>query len=190
VSDPAKLTPYQQIMGIIGRAMKGFDDDGLIPLYGFGCSKTQEHSVFSFKPNEEPCLGVEHAIEVYREVMPTVTLAGPTSFAPIIKKAMEIVKKDKQFTIVLIIADGQVTAVKETEAAIVEASKLPIAIICIGVGDGPWDDMERFDDGLPARKVDNFQVSTCSPACYTPWPSLTRPPKRPYACSSLNSTKW
>mmetsp|Transcript_5980 Transcript_5980/g.15175 ORF Transcript_5980/g.15175 Transcript_5980/m.15175 type:complete len:276 (-) Transcript_5980:46-873(-) len=150
------MNPYQHAISVIGRTLEEFDDDKIIPTFGFGDEVTTDRSVFALaEPYPYTFQGV---LDAYNAVTPHIKLHGPTSFAPIIFKAIDIVKKaGRQYHILVIIADGQVTNERETIKAIEKASQYPLSIVVVGVGDGPWDVMEEFDDRLPKRKFDNFQ---------------------------------
>ncbi|KAK9021270.1 hypothetical protein V6N11_011268 [Hibiscus sabdariffa] len=164
--------PYEQAISIIGKTLSSFDEDNLIPRFGFGDASTHDQEVFSFYPDETFCNGFEEVLRRFRELVPNLRLAGPTSFAPIVEMAITIVEQcGGQYHVLLIIADGQVTRSVDTERgqlspqemktveAIVKASEYPLSIILVGVGDGPWDMMREFDDNIPARAFDNFQAS-------------------------------
>mmetsp|Transcript_20189 Transcript_20189/g.55931 ORF Transcript_20189/g.55931 Transcript_20189/m.55931 type:complete len:280 (+) Transcript_20189:1-840(+) len=161
-SGPAN--PYQRVMTLVGRTMEVFDDDHLIPAFGFGDTYTTDKSCFPFYP-DRPCQGLNEVLSRYLEIAPGIELSGPTSFAPIINKAIEIVSEAKAFHILIIIADGQVTDKEKTIQSIVKASSYPLSIVMVGVGDGPWEMMQEFDDELPQRKFDNFQFVCFTELC-------------------------
>ncbi|CAN6459084.1 unnamed protein product [Victoria cruziana] len=164
------LNPYEQAISIIGRTLSPFDEDNLIPCFGFGDASTHDQHVFSFFQDHRSCHGFEEVLMRYREIVPHLTLSGPTSFAPVINASIDIVERSNgQYHVLVIVADGQVTRSVDLSSgslspqesatidAIVSASQHPLSIILVGVGDGPWDEMQRFDDNIPHREFDNFQ---------------------------------
>ena len=151
--------PYQRVISIIGKTLLPFTEAGKVFAYGFGDVTTQDSSVFNIAGKEgATCRDFKDVLSKYNEMIKDITLSGPTSFAPIIRRGMNHVKESgNKFHILVIIADGQMEDEASTVSAIIEASKLPISIVLVGVGDGPWDMMEEFDDHLPGRRFDNFQ---------------------------------
>lgn len=93
--------PYEQAISIIGKTLSTFDEDNLIPCFGFGdgnsfagyviiaqdlmfivyntcliAALTHDKDVFSFYHDERPCHGFEEALSQYREIAAQVNLAG------------------------------------------------------------------------------------------------------------------
>ncbi|CAL5196521.1 unnamed protein product [Lathyrus oleraceus] len=162
--------PYEKAISVIGKTLAPFDEDNLIPCFGFGDATTHDQEVFSFHSDNSACHGFEEVLACYQKIVPNLSLSGPTSYAPVIEAAIDMVEKTHgQFHVLVIVADGQVTRYENnhdgklspqeerTIKAIVDASSYPLSIVLIGVGDGPWGDMKKFDDKLPARDFDNFQ---------------------------------
>jgi hypothetical protein len=150
------LNPYQEVMSIIGKSLDFLDKDRSVSIYGFGDSQTKNKKVLAFDSNFQNSF--EECMEIYKNNINSIRLSGPTSFAPIIYKTLEIITQKWGYYILVIIADGQVTEpTTETDDAIRIASHFPLSIIVVGVGDGPWKQMEHYDDNLRRRKFDNFQ---------------------------------
>ena len=147
--------PYKDVLQSVGTSLKPFNDSDIWHVYGFGDSNTSDFGVFPFR--EGGCVSFEDVLELYDSITPTIKLSGPTSFAPIINRTIDLTMETGEFYILLIIADGEVVDQVATEEAIIRASHYPISIIMVGVGDGPWEHMETYDDKLEERLFDNFQ---------------------------------
>ncbi|KAH0677803.1 hypothetical protein KY285_025604 [Solanum tuberosum] len=164
------VNPYEKAISIIGKTLSPFDEDNLIPCFGFGDATTHDQDVFSFHSDHSPCHGFEEVLACYKKIVPNLQLSGPTSYGPVVDAAVDIVERTGgQYHVLVIIADGQVTRSvntsdselsqqeEDTIKSIVTASMYPLSIVLVGVGDGPWEDMQKFDDRIPAREFDNFQ---------------------------------
>jgi len=157
--NPAEENPYQYVIKIMGHTLAPFATSSRsrgIPVFGFGDCSTGDWSVFPLNGEEEECRDLDEVLRVYNEVTPHVDLSGPTNFAPLIYRAIEICRRVQDYHILVIIADGQVTNERATRKAIVSACQYPLSIVVVGVGDGPWDMMKVFDESLPKRPWDNF----------------------------------
>ncbi|KAI8541395.1 hypothetical protein RHMOL_Rhmol08G0056800 [Rhododendron molle] len=126
------LNPYEQAISILGKTLAAFDEDDLIPCFGFGDGPT------SFAP-------------VIEMAMTIVEQSGGQYHVLLIIADGQVTRSGSS-------RHGHLSPQEhKTVEAIVKASEMPLSIIVDGVGDGPWDMMKEFDDNIPARAFDNFQ---------------------------------
>ncbi|NXB60578.1 CPNE1 protein, partial [Struthidea cinerea] len=88
--------------------------------------------------------GIQGIVDAYRQILPQIRLYGPTNFSPIINHVARFAGHSlqqgtaAQYFILLIITDGEITDLDQTRQAIVNASKLPMSIIIVGVGEADF----------------------------------------------------
>ena len=166
-SGPFLASPYSITTHAIGETLFSLDSNHSIDLLAFGDEQTRGVSVRSFG---REISSVEQAVGAYEAEAASVVLSGPTNFGPAIRYAIQKYQETLSHQILVIITDGNVegairnahgqamTCDEDTDRAIIEASRLPISIIGVGVGSSNFSDMRRFDHmASHGAQVDNFQ---------------------------------
>ncbi|RXM31531.1 Copine-3 [Acipenser ruthenus] len=157
---PQGLNEYLMAIWSVGLVIQDYDSDKMFPAFGFGAQIPPSWQVshefpLNFNPANPFCAGIQGVVDAYRVCLPQVKLYGPTNFSPIInhvaKFASEAAQQNSaakaatQYFVLLIITDGVITDLDETRNAIVNASRLPMSVIIVGVGGADFSAMEFLD---------------------------------------------
>ncbi|XP_069369186.1 copine-3-like isoform X1 [Paralichthys olivaceus] len=154
--NPDGYNEYLAAIWAVGNVIQDYDSNKMFPVFGFGAKIPPSWQVshefpINFNPANPFCAGIEGVVQAYQQCLPQLKLWGPTNFSPIIDHvtcfAKQAVRQNtaSQYYVLLIITDGVITDMDQTRAAIVEASRLPMSIIIVGVGDADFSAMEFLD---------------------------------------------
>ncbi|KAH0515643.1 RNA-binding protein 12 [Microtus ochrogaster] len=152
---PSGVNEYLTALWSVGSVVQDYDSDKLFPAFGFGAQVPPNWQVSPLLPFLYCIQGI---VDAYRQALPQVRLYGPTNFAPIINHVARFAaqaaqqRTASQYFVLLLLTDGAVTDVEATCEAVVQASKLPMSVIIVGVGGADFELMEQLDaDGGPLR---------------------------------------
>uniref|UniRef100_A0A8C3AN67 Copine-3 n=1 Tax=Cyclopterus lumpus TaxID=8103 RepID=A0A8C3AN67_CYCLU len=152
--NPEGYNEYLAAIWTVGNVIQDYDSDKMFPAFGFGALIPPSWQVVHYNVCVCVCvcvLGIEGVVQAYQQCLPQVKLYGPTNFSPIINHAAHFARQAmqqetaSQYFVLLIITDGVITDMDETRSAIVNASRLPMSIIIVGVGGADFSAMEFLD---------------------------------------------
>jgi hypothetical protein len=137
----------------VGEIEQDYDSDKMFPALGFGArvppSGQVSHEFFLTLSDSPFCAGLEGLLSAYYNSLYNVQLYGPTNFSPVInhvaKFAEAYISDPSNYFVLLIITDGIITDLEETKRSIISASRLPLSIIIVGVGDEDFSAMDALD---------------------------------------------
>ena len=111
--------------------------------------------------------GVNGVLKAYRSMVKNLLPSYPTYFQHILKEGIRRAKKaeethGKEYVVLILISDCCIVDQVETLRLVVEASRLPMSLIILGMGDNDFhfmdvldgdDEMPSLDGQMPARDV-------------------------------------
>ena len=155
---PGSFNDYEQAIKSCGFIMAFYDYDQLFPVYGFGAiinnNSKNANMCFNVNFQQKPEVHtIDNVIEEYHNCLSKILLYGPTEFAPIIRKEIEIINTEQNpliYHVLMILTDGVIDDFQQTVDTIIEASFLPFSLIIIGIGSADFGKMVDLDgDKVP-----------------------------------------
>jgi len=146
---------YQVALTAVGAVLAPYDHDGRIPAYGYGAALPPANVVshcfaLSGSADDPSCDGVAGVLRAYDTALQSVRLSGPTCFAPLISAAAAAAEAASRgaglsYHVLLIITDGEIMDMDATVNALVRASRTPLSLVIVGVGDADFGAMDALD---------------------------------------------
>ena len=149
-----ELNAYEKAIKACGDIIAYYNYEQLFPVYGFGARLTEFAQVshcFPLTGTDNPNIHtIDGVLQEYRKQIPHMMFLGPTKFSPLLKKFNDRVIKEQAndkflYHILMILTDGQIDDIKYTINELVKASFQPVSVIIIGIGSGPFGNMNVLD---------------------------------------------
>uniref|UniRef100_A0A6Q2WYN4 Copine-2 n=1 Tax=Esox lucius TaxID=8010 RepID=A0A6Q2WYN4_ESOLU len=194
--NPLGSNEYLSAILAVGQIIQDYDTDKMFPALGFGAQlppdwKVSHEFAINFDPTNPFCQGVEGIAQAYSNCLPHIRFYGPTNFSPIIthvaRFASQALQQETaaQYFTLLIITDGVISDMDETRHAIVQAAKLPMSIIIIGVGNADFAAMEFLDGDSSVLRSYTGEEAVRDIVQFVPFRDFRNAPKETLAKSVL-----
>jgi len=151
-----KQNKYIKTIKSFAKIVKDYTLNKKFPVYGFGAnlkdSKEPSHC-FKLNMNNDTYIdSIEDIISNYSKRLKNIQFSNPTYLHYVLREVISLIKNVKSeskvinYCTLLILIDGAFDDLNEVKNLIVEASKLPISIIIVGIGNANFDKLEIFND--------------------------------------------
>ena len=161
---------YQRNIQGVCSTLLNYDYDKKVPVYGFGgipsgleSDPTSHCFALNGDENNPTVDGLYGIIDVYKRVLQTVKMDGPTYFENILEKAIDLAKKSvskgsKEYLVLLILTDGQIHDMQQTINCLIKAAQLPLSVIIIGIGSDEFKGMDVFCGKKSLENKEGYKI--------------------------------
>eukprot|EP00934_Nitzschia_sp_Nitz4_P009005 Nitzschia sp. Nitz4//scaffold60_size111251//75778//78153//NITZ4_004156-RA/size111251-augustus-gene-0.115-mRNA-1//1//CDS//3329555591//8995//frame0 len=146
---------YEKAIFAVGSILAKYDSDQRFPVWGFGAKYNNVVRHCFQCGTEVEVEGVQGIMDAYRGVFRTpLTMSYPTKFTEVVSTAASYARHEQEaaheegklsYTILLILTAGNVEDVKETKQHLIAASKDPLSVVIVGIGEADFTGMEFLD---------------------------------------------